>query len=739
MKANLRMRWDQIADPVRSILGKDSMTMEQSMTRSSHRKVRMVRAIPTLLSIVVMTAPASAQSSRTYSDVALAASETAQWLDWYENGRAGWEKLPPAGRQELFDRMSSTARECEGYVRGALETNDVDPSALIAFDAYASGVATPMSLTQLGPELCAKASEISSREYEAIGEAVDAARESKKVDAISEAQGELTRLSDRANEMAAYRDWFENGAKSNRRLGSNAVFDVLRNWAEEADSCANAMAQILGSEGLERRAVVDFDSHGSSLAAPVTVGEFKTKVCEDSATMARRAASDLQAKLRRVENERRAAESETEEQVREVELKADEARRAAEEEARDAEELARDPSLAFNEAQRHAHETLKTALAVLNATNFNYENPDYNNIDVAGNVLSLENWVKEQKECIAAAQALLAAGVSSSFEVGDGIELGDLADDVCLKHQATAEALLEKKKAEAEVFLDSYTSVLGGDKRQVFLEVGMADRAVRGPGGRNLRTPDDFADATVWYTYGNVADSFPKRWYVQGWIFEGNDLVSEYSDEDFGDEPPSRAFPEAGSAGGGGFIVTLFWLALLVVLGLIGVRRFDLNLPGLEAYLAKASPLKKWLDRVPTPAAEDAANSVLVDFASLRVGRGAARCLVAPPGFAPNSAIAMEGPTFVAAAEQVAAVFESVLATSPRTTVLARSQDGLRFKAVQRQFPSGLPDYIDIAILPAIGASSAAIYSRCLYPVPDFGANAKRVHTWLAEVEKRLV
>ncbi|WP_374650957.1 DUF1499 domain-containing protein [Dongia sp.] len=74
-----------------------------------------------------------------------------------------------------------------------------------------------------------------------------------------------------------------------------------------------------------------------------------------------------------------------------------------------------------------------------------------------------------------------------------------------------------------------------------------------------------------------------------------------------------------------------------------------------------------------------------------------------------------------------------VLRAEPRTELVARSDDGLRFVFVQRSLLFRFPDTVNIAVLPIDGDKAGiAIYSRSNYGYGDFGVNRARVEGWLA-------
>lgn len=134
----------------------------------------------------------------------------------------------------------------------------------------------------------------------------------------------------------------------------------------------------------------------------------------------------------------------------------------------------------------------------------------------------------------------------------------------------------------------------------------------------------------------------------------------------------------------------------------------------------------------------DARFAQLTDFENLeRTGRPN-DFLVAPPGVTGVSPD-MEAPVFAADPKQAAAAFEEFVVAQPRTRILAKSDDGLRFEAVQRSFLMRYPDYISIAVLDAVDSgSTVAVYSRSIYGHSDLGVNHERVESWLDALAEKL-
>ena len=120
-----------------------------------------------------------------------------------------------------------------------------------------------------------------------------------------------------------------------------------------------------------------------------------------------------------------------------------------------------------------------------------------------------------------------------------------------------------------------------------------------------------------------------------------------------------------------------------------------------------------------------------LDFSALeRTGRPN-DYLVAPPSVTPTPPD-RESPVFSAGPQDLAAAVARLVETAPRTRVLARGDDGLRFELVQRSLLLRFPDYISVRVLAREeGGSTLAIFSRSIYGHSDLGVNRKRIEGWL--------
>jgi hypothetical protein len=108
---------------------------------------------------------------------------------------------------------------------------------------------------------------------------------------------------------------------------------------------------------------------------------------------------------------------------------------------------------------------------------------------------------------------------------------------------------------------------------------------------------------------------------------------------------------------------------------------------------------------------------------------------VSPEGMgAPPDAVSAVWPM---PAAELAAAFDRVALSAPRTLRLAGSPEELWTTYVQRSRLWGFPDYISVrAIDLGDGMSALAIYARSRYGASDLGVNRARVEEWLARLPR---
>jgi hypothetical protein len=167
---------------------------------------------------------------------------------------------------------------------------------------------------------------------------------------------------------------------------------------------------------------------------------------------------------------------------------------------------------------------------------------------------------EEAKSCSARVAEALAAGAAADAPIEfyhydakiegaarDGasstLPLGDVDAKVCKPALALADGAVKSILAAAAAALAPYLKALSGDKLKIFKARGLLGYVVRGPGGRVLTTPEDFRDATAWYTCGLDSTGAWPTWSVDGWRFKGMKLDGKYSKSGVGTDYPRGVFP----------------------------------------------------------------------------------------------------------------------------------------------------------------------------------------------------
>ena len=121
----------------------------------------------------------------------------------------------------------------------------------------------------------------------------------------------------------------------------------------------------------------------------------------------------------------------------------------------------------------------------------------------------------------------------------------------------------------------------------------------------------------------------------------------------------------------------------------------------------------------------------LIDLATARPTGKPNCCLVLPKGWGTGPAH-RESPAFNADATTLAQAASDLLASTPRTEILARSPDGLQIEAAERSRLFRFVDRISLRAVPAgTDRSSVALFSRSLVGYWDLGVNRKRVERLL--------
>jgi uncharacterized protein (DUF1499 family) len=129
----------------------------------------------------------------------------------------------------------------------------------------------------------------------------------------------------------------------------------------------------------------------------------------------------------------------------------------------------------------------------------------------------------------------------------------------------------------------------------------------------------------------------------------------------------------------------------------------------------------------------------IIEFATLEREPVPHQFLIAPAGATPKAEPDAESPAFAVPPERLRDAFLAVIAEQPRTHVLARSADGLRFTVVQRSLVMRFPDYVGVGILPAgEEGSTLAVYSRSRFGYSDMGVNRARVESWINALRRKV-
>ncbi|WP_114391593.1 DUF1499 domain-containing protein [Oleisolibacter albus] len=123
----------------------------------------------------------------------------------------------------------------------------------------------------------------------------------------------------------------------------------------------------------------------------------------------------------------------------------------------------------------------------------------------------------------------------------------------------------------------------------------------------------------------------------------------------------------------------------------------------------------------------------LVDFATLVPSWKPNQYLLAPPGTTTAQPQA-EAPRYAVPPERLRDALVRIIEAEPRSRILERSGDGLRFTLVQTTALMAYPDFAAVEVRPAPGGSTLLIYSRAVFGIRDFGVNGKRVQGWLGKL-----
>jgi len=110
--------------------------------------------------------------------------------------------------------------------------------------------------------------------------------------------------------------------------------------------------------------------------------------------------------------------------------------------------------------------------------------------------------------------------------------------------------------------------------------------------------------------------------------------------------------------------------------------------------------------------------------------------LSCPPGYCAAEP-GVTSPEFPVDTGRLAELWQGLLRSESRVTMLSNHPEGRRFVLIQRSALFGFPDVITVEFVP-LGSdrSSLAIYSRARYGKLDFGVNRKRIERWLSGLQE---
>ena len=98
----------------------------------------------------------------------------------------------------------------------------------------------------------------------------------------------------------------------------------------------------------------------------------------------------------------------------------------------------------------------------------------------------------------------------------------------------------------------------------------------------------------------------------------------------------------------------------------------------------------------------------------------------------------IKSPVFPVSAEKLNNIWQNVIASQERITLLASHAEEYRYTYQQKTKYLGFPDIINVQIVPLESDSSSSILmlSQSKYGYFDFGVNEKRVKSWLNAMEE---
>jgi hypothetical protein len=128
-------------------------------------------------------------------------------------------------------------------------------------------------------------------------------------------------------------------------------------------------------------------------------------------------------------------------------------------------------------------------------------------------------------------------------EVYPGDALSGFKDTWC-KPLAEAAGILADEVAAAEAAkVAPYKKVLKAGKLKIFIDEDLVDLMVFGKGEKRLKTPKDFANASLWFVIlGKKGPDGKDWWILRRYQFKGDKFVKKTEKEGKGSYPPKSAY-----------------------------------------------------------------------------------------------------------------------------------------------------------------------------------------------------
>lgn len=142
-----------------------------------------------------------------------------------------------------------------------------------------------------------------------------------------------------------------------------------------------------------------------------------------------------------------------------------------------------------------------------------------------------------------------AAGIPANYMLkpsgsNQNVKKGMSYADVKKSMESWAVFSTDPKKGYEESKWGKFYAVLKDDKLTRFKYYKVNGfRGIWTNGGRELKTPADFKNASVWFVYSSYENEIPKRWSLFGIRFQGDKEVKTWEKDGTGSaKPPAKAF-----------------------------------------------------------------------------------------------------------------------------------------------------------------------------------------------------